>query len=627
LKMNIPDQVIYINEDKCRNSYSCVRACPVNAIEVRPERLHPIIIADRCIGCGLCYLSCSPGAIEFRDSRAQVKAILQSGRPTAALIAPSLASEFDDITDYRKFVGMIRKLGFTYVHEVSFGVDLVAFAYKKLFEESSGKYYITSNCPSIVEMIEKYRPHLVPNLAPLVSPMIATAMVTRDLYGEDIANVFIGPCIDIKEESTLFKDGNLVEAVLTFIEVRQLFVENEIQEKTVKMAEFDPPYGNWGALYPYPAGILQAADIKRDLVSSHILTASGARDVSEAVNDFDHHIDTIQHHFNLFFCQGCMLGPGMIRHYERYRRRSLIKKYAEKRVESLDKEQWKRDMDRWSILDLTRTFIANDQRIPEPSPEAVNEVMKIIGKEKKSEELNCNACGYGSCREFATTVAKGLAVPEMCHTYNLRNKQEYIETLRQTNKKLSETKKALKESEEQAMREKDTAQDASETMNSMLNKLPNGVVIVDNELKILHSNESFLEIIGEDAKAIAEIIPGLRGADLKTLLPFNVYNIFSFVLRENESVISRDVQLEERMFNVSIFPIRQNRIVGAVIRDLFSPEIQREEVITRVSDAIDKNLEMVQKIGFLLGEGASDTERMLNSIVEQFRQKKNEPGK
>jgi len=366
--MNIPDQVIYINEDKCRNSYSCVRACPVNAIEVRPERLHPIIIADRCIGCGLCYLSCSPGAIEFRDSRAQVKAILQSGRPTAALIAPSLASEFDDITDYRKFVGMIRKLGFTYVHEVSFGVDLVAFAYKKLFEESRGKYYITSNCPSIVEMIEKYRPHLVPNLAPLVSPMIATAMVTRDLYGEDIANVFIGPCIDIKEESTLFKDGNLVEAVLTFIEVRQLFVENEIQEKTVKMAEFDPPYGNWGALYPYPAGILQAADIKRDLVSSHILTASGARDVSEAVNDFDHHIDTIQHHFNLFFCQGCMLGPGMIRHDERYRRRSLIKKYAEKRVESLDKEQWKRDMDRWSILDLTRTFIANDQRIPRALP-------------------------------------------------------------------------------------------------------------------------------------------------------------------------------------------------------------------------------------------------------------------
>ena len=625
--MKMPDQVIFLNEDKCRNSYSCVRMCPVNAIEVKPERAHPVIMADRCIGCGLCFLACSPRAIEYKDSRNQVKQILKSGRPAAALLAPSIASEFDDITDYRKFAGMIRSLGFTYVHEVSFGVDLVAYAYRRLFEESSGKYYITSNCPSIVEMIEKYHPNLVPNLAPLVSPMIATAMVTRSLYGDEVVNVFIGPCIDIKAEAARYSDRNLVEAVLTFIEIRQLFDEHEIQEKTVKMSDFDPPCGNWGALYPYPAGILQAAGIKRDLVSSHVITASGAEDVKEAINDFDHHIDTIKHHFNLFFCQGCLLGPGMIRHDERFRRRSLVKQYAEKRVSTLDKKQWKEDMERWSDLDLSRRFSVNDQRIPDPSPEAITRVLKIIGRDNRAEELNCNACGYGSCREFAAIVAKGLAIPEMCHTYNLRNKQEYIETLRQTNKKLSETKKALKESEEKAMREKDAAEDASETMNSMLNKLPNGVVIVDNELKILQSNKRFLEIIGEDAEDIAEIIPGLRGADLKTLLPFSVYNIFSFVLRENESVISRDVQLEDRMFNISIFPIRQNRIAGAVIRDLFSPEVQREEVINRVSDVIDKNLEMVQKIGFLLGEGASDTEKMLNSIVESFRQKKDATGK
>ncbi|MCK7530512.1 MAG: hypothetical protein MZV63_05440 [Marinilabiliales bacterium] len=42
---------------------------------------------------------------------ARSRQLLGSGRKTAALIAPSIASEFDDITDYRKFVGMIRKLG------------------------------------------------------------------------------------------------------------------------------------------------------------------------------------------------------------------------------------------------------------------------------------------------------------------------------------------------------------------------------------------------------------------------------------------------------------------------------------------------------------------------------------
>ena len=68
----------------------------------------------------------------------------------------------------------------------------------------------------------------------------------------------------------------------------------------------------------------------------------------------------------------------------------------------------------------------------------------------------------------------------MCHTFNLRNKQEYIETLRQTNRKLAETKSALKESEELARREKEIAQSASDMMNNMLEKLPTGVVIVDN---------------------------------------------------------------------------------------------------------------------------------------------------
>ena len=222
-----------------------------------------------------------------------------------------------------------------------------------------------------------------------------------------------------------------------------------------------------------------------------------------------------------------------------------------------------------------------------------------------------------------STVAKGLAIPEMCHTFNIRNKQEYIESLRLANRKLAETKKALKESEETARKEKEIAQSASDMMNNMLEKLPTGVVIVDNNLKILHSNLSFINIAGEDAKTISEVIPGLSGADLKTLLPFNLYNMFSFVLKEDQPVVSKDVYIEERMLNISIFPIKKNRMCGAILRDLYSPEVQGEEVTSRVSEVIDKNLEMVQKIGFLLGEGAAETEQMLNSIIESYRSRKN----
>lgn len=613
--------VLRIDDEKCRNSYSCVRVCPVNAIEVRPQKEHPTILPEKCIGCGLCFVSCSPRAIEFRDSRKEVEALLSSDRKVAALIEPAIASEFDDITDYRKFVGMIRQLGFSFVHEVSFGVDLIAANYAEMFSKAEGKYFITANCPAIVKLIEKFHPEMVPNLAPLVSPMIATAMVVKELHGEEVATVQIGPCIDAKDEALLYGDGKLIEGVLTFIELRQMFEDYKIQERLVKMSDFDPPHGHWGALYPVPAGIIQAGGIKRDMVSSRVITASGKEDILEAVNDFDKFTDTINHHFNLFFCHGCLLGPGMENHKEKFRRRALVSRYTEKRIGTLDKDLWHKNMDKWLKLDFSRTFHPDDQRIPEPPEEAINEVLKIVGKNNPEEELNCGACGYMSCREFASTVAKGLAVPEMCHTFNLRNKQEYIETLRMTNRKLAETKKALKESEEIALREKDMAQSASDMLNNMLDKLPTGVVIVDSSLKILHSNHSFINIIGEDARAISEVIPGLAGADLKTLIPFNVYNMFTFVIKEDEPVVSKDIHFEDKMLNISIFPIKKNKMCGAVIRDLYSPEVQGEEVTNRVSEVIDKNLEMVQKIGFLLGEGASETEQMLNSIIESYRKR------
>ncbi|NJM15291.1 MAG: hypothetical protein HC896_07855 [Bacteroidales bacterium] len=60
-------------------------------------------------------------------------------------------------------------------------------------------------------------------------------------------------------------------------------------------------------------------------------------------------------------------------------------------------------------------------------------------------------------------------------------------------------------------------------------------------------------------------------------------------------------------------------VVGAIIRDMSAPEVQRAEVINRVTAVIDKNLSMVQKIGFLMGEGAAEIEKELNSILEVYK--------
>ncbi len=613
-------QLFQIDKESCINCFACVRVCPVKAIEVKAGQTYSEILPNRCIGCGSCLNICPVNAVKYKSSKDDVKALLSSGQKVAAICAPSISGEFVDITDYRRFVQMIRMLGFNYVCEVTFGVDLIAREYKKLFDNFNGKYYITSACPVVVSLIEKYHPELVNNLAPIASPMVATAKTVHNLYGSDTKVVLIGPCIQNKEEINYYEGDGKIDEVLTFVELRELFDEYNIKESIVEYSEFDEPIGNKGSLYPLGRGLIQAVDISEDLLTGVVISTNGRENTLDAVDQFESAIELIQRNFNLFYCEGCIMGPGTSKGGKKFIRRTMVTNYANKRLKTFDKAKWEKHIETFEKNDFSRQFEADDQRLPNPPEEKIQEVLKVIDKEFIGKDSGCEACGYPSCREFAIAVASGLAHTDMCLNYTLKNRQEYIKTLRTTNDKLAKTQEALRESEKRARVEQETAREASETITTMLKKLPSAVVIVDKKLKILQSNQSFIDLLGDDALEINEIIPGLVGADLKTLLPHNIYNQFVFVLQNNEDILNRDIHYKENLLNISVFTIRKNSIVGAVIRDLYAPDVRKEEVLKRVTDVIDKNLAMVQKIGFLLGEGASETEQMLNSIIQAYKE-------
>lgn len=613
--------LVKINEGKCKVCYACVRACPVNAIRVISEDAGPEIMPGRCIACGSCIKVCTPNAIDYADSRKEAMAILESGQKAAAVVDPTIAAEFPDITDYRKFVRMIRILGFDLVFEGAFGVDVVARKYKELLDNNKGKYYIFANDPVVNAYIEKYQPELIPNLAPISTPQVAMAKIIRELHGVEVRVVYIGPLIASKFPEEMGKGNGKIDAVLTFPELREMFVAREIDQKQLEFSDFDPPFGARGHLFPMARGIIHAGELNDDPVKGDITTVEGESEMKEALREFLQSIEIINSHFNIFYSE-YLMGIGTTKGGQRYLRQAEVKNYTRKRLKSLDSKIWKENLERFRKTDLPREFKMDDQRLPQPAEEEIKEIMKNL-KQDCDQTAGCGVCGYDSCRDFATAIAKGLAVPEMCNTFTNRNRQDYIESLKISNEKLAQTEKALRESENKAKNEKEGAREASEIISAMLQKLPSGIVILDEKLKIIQANQSFIDLLGEDAREINEIIPGLKGADLKTLLPYNIYNLFTYVLSNNENIQNRDISFEERLLNVSVFIIRKARIVGAVFRDMYSPEVRKEEVIKRVSEVIDKNLSLVQQIGFLLGEGASETEKMLNSIIEFYKN----PGK
>jgi len=607
-----------LNKD-CKTCYACVRLCPVRAIQIKENQRAPVVINDLCIGCGDCVKICPQEIIKVRDSKDETKALLESENKVAAILAPSIAAEFIDIADYRKFVKMIKTLGFDYVNEVSFGVDLVAFRYLELFTNFKGKYYIAANCPVVVSYIKKYNPELINNLAPIVSPVIATAKVVREKYGSNIKVVFIGPCIAAKEEALLYDYGGRVDSVLTFTELRELFAEFNIKEKTLEYSEFNPPIGGKGSLFPISNGILQAVGISEDLLTGQIINTEGSHHFFKAINEFSESVEVLKRHLNLFYCEGCMMGPGTSKGGKTFLRKSAVIDFANKRLKTLDLKNWERNIDEYLGLDFSCKYNEDDKRRPMPSEEEISKVLKIMDKENTHDQEGCGACGYDSCREFAISVVQGLSQLDMCHPYTLNKFNTSIKALELANSELTKIQSALEDSQKQTKIEHEESKEASEIAIALLQKIPSGIVMADANLKVITANESFIDLIGDDARLVADVIPGLVGADLKTLVTPHLYKLFSFVMSNNDSIMNRDMQIGDQIYTVSVFTIKQDKIVGGIIRDLQVPEVRKEEVITRVTDVIDEQLALVQKIGFLLGEGAAKTEKMLNSIIETYK--------
>ncbi len=613
--------LINIDKEKCKLCYSCVRVCPSKAIRVKDGFSE--IIESRCVLCGSCFTVCSQNAIHYKDSKDEVKELLQSNQKVAAIVAPSISGEFSDITDYRSFVSMIKSLGFDYVTEIAFGVDLVAYQYEKLFKNYNGKYYFTANCPSVIYYIEKFYPELIDNIAPIISPMFATAKVVREKYGQDVKIVHISPCIAAKKEIKRVNDTNFeIDAVLTYIELRELFAEFNINETSVSYSEFDTPLGNKGSLFPISRGMLQAVDINEDLLTGKIICTEGRDNFLQVIKEFKKNIQ-IKQHIDLFYCDGCIMGPGTSKKGDKFLRRTLVINYVEKRLKTLNKAQWIKDISKFEdIINFKRTYNRDDdQRAPNPSGDNLKDVLSELGRDRTRDILSCGACGYQSCTKFAIAICNGYANLEMCPTYSYDKMNTYIDELAQINKKLSDTKEALIKSEQRAREEEQTAKELSNTVTAMLQKIPLAIVIVNKDLKVLHSNESFVKLLGSEATKVNSVVPGLVGADIKTLIPF--HKMFASVIFTGEQNISRDEEHRGKIFNISVFSIKKHEIVGGVIRDMENPEVQKDEVIERAKEVIRENLETVQQIAYLLGESSSKTEKILHSIIKSYQNDEN----
>lgn len=536
------NKLVYTVKDKCRVCYTCVRECPVKAIKIINGQAE--VVGERCIVCGNCVNVCSQGAKAFLEMKDAVTDLLASGEQVIAAVAPSFPAEFTEYDDYRIFVGMLKKLGFFRVVEVSFGADMVAVEYKKLLQQGNVDGYISSDCPAVVAYVEQHHPNLIGNLAPVVSPMVAIARIIKKTYGEHSKIVFIGPCIAKKGES------DEIDEAITFTELRDLFNQSGINPTSIKPVDFDPPHAAKGAGFPISHGLLNSMGKFSDVTDCSVIVTDGKNNFKDAIKEYEKG-NLKGKHLELLCCEGCIMGPGMSKGGSRFRRRSIISRYVADKLTAIDLPTWENQVSEFEKLDYSRQFKASGQVMFVPEEHEIGSVLLSMGKQKPADHLNCGACGYDSCREHAIAIINGLAESEMCLPYTIEKMHTTIADLNESNEKLANARLALRHSEKLANMGQLSAGIAHELNN------PLGVItmysnILREEVSADDPMAKDLTLIAEQAERCKNIVGGLLNFARKSQVTLEETNMVDFCQHSLESVIkpaSVQIKFESKVIN------------------------------------------------------------------------------
>ena len=546
-------QYLDFTGSRCRDCYKCLRECPVKAIKYIDHEAR--IIEDRCILCGKCTVVCPQNAKRVHSEIADVEALLASGKPVVASVAPSFVSAFG-LKDFLPMGIALGKLGFTAAEETAVGANIVTAEYEKLLETGEYKNFITSACPAINRMIQLYYPKALKYLAPVASPMVAHARLLRKRY-PDAAIVFIGPCIAKKREG---RESGLISAVLTFNELNTMFNARSIDPKKVAAVSAGGAENNRSKYYPISRGIIKS--FNKLPKGYEYVAVDGVKRSFDVLDD----IDSLEGMFIEINCceYACINGPATLKTEGALKSNESVRKYA---LSSLTDESAGAYIDPEGV-DLAEGHPRITLGNVVPSERDIRATLAKTGKIKPEDELNCGACGYPTCREKAIAVLNGNADLDMCIPY-MRKRAESMSF-------------------------------------EIIQNSPNGIIMMDYDLKITESN------------AIARKLLGIELSDPKGTYLYESVNAAEFfqAVGSGKNVHKKKVYIEEtkRYADMNIVLLPEHKTLFAVLKDVtdnveYSKQLDevRSKTLSTTDEVIKKQMRVAQEIASLLGETTAET--------------------
>ncbi len=518
---------IDVNNRKCRRCLYCVQLCPAKAIKLEKESIR--IIPERCILCGSCISACPHQAMSYRSGLSDVKKIFLTNEKTIACLDPAFPAVFD-IGTPRQLVTALKKLGFSEVWEGAFGAELVSQAYRGLVQRFSDQPIISSFCPVIVFYIQKYLPQLVPNIARIVSPMIAVGRVAKKIKGKEWKIIYLTPCLAQMGEVSSPEVAGAIDHVVTFRDIKKMLDEAGIERKSLSESDFDGPKPFLGRIVSVIGGLNRTMGDSFDVLDDERSVTYGRRRAIGALNQLAN--GYIQAKFlDFLYCAGCVDGPFVDRELSVLGRRQIVARYAKIEMEKQDVSKVLAELDSYADVDLSREYVAMEQKLPMPTEEQIRAVLKKMDKMPPHNNLDCRACGYATCREKAIAVAQGITEAEYCLPYLLEQSKKIYQQLEKSHHALQVSHQELEQAQYQLIRTEKLAalgQLAAGVAHEINNPLGTITIYAHILLKGMEQDDPRREdlmLIISEANRTKEIVQGLLSFARETKLKPGETNI------------------------------------------------------------------------------------------------------
>ena len=554
------NKFLQLKRSNCKNCYKCIRHCPVKSIKFADGQAN--IISDECVLCGRCFVVCPQNAKEIRNDVPDIKALLNSGKRVIASVAPSFVAEFP-VQNFNALKAALLQLGFADAEETAIGATVVKTEYENMIASGEHDVIISSCCHSVNALIQKYYPSVLPNLAKVLSPMLAHCRMIKE-RDPDAATVFIGPCISKKEEADLY---GFCDIAITFEELESWLDEENI---VVQDSGAEIQDGKRGRFFPIRGGIIRSMHTENSADFSYI-AVDGMENCINAIHEIEN--GNLKHCFiEMSACEGsCINGPGISHHHK------AVINYEIKVRNFAGDEEFAVDIP----VNLAKNIAYLGVHCQMPGESAIKSILAKMGKTTAEQELNCGSCGYNTCREKAIAVYQGKADLSMCLPF-------------------------LKEK--------------AETFSGyVINNTPNAIFVMDEDLCVQQINRAACALFNlHNPNDIlgSPIVRILNPAEY-----INIMTCASPVLEKKHYLAEYHKYVSE-----TIVYDREYRIIFSIMRDITSEETQESErnelrakTVEITNEVIEKQMRVVQEIASLLGETTAETKIALTQLKETLQ--------